>query len=167
MWNSDLVLKSPKLKSSPVAQNKFLQLFSFNCWLLKLIYTNYWLIYYDVKTWIIVKTQPNINLTYVRLSLRLNVWQNSLLVLKAKEKNQAQNQDEHSPCRILGFPEKLSLKSELAQESSRDFPNIISADFLELLVHRFVSSSIMLLKHVWNTDISETMVLDDENLVYS
>ena len=86
----------------------------------------------------------------------------------------SQNQDSkcssnmcYSPCRILSFPEKLSLKSEPAQVSSRDFLNIISADFLKLAVNRFVRSLIMLLKDVWNTDISETMVLDDENLVYS
>ena len=39
--------------------------------------------------------------------------------------------------------------------------------FLKQAVDRFVCQLIMLLKHMWNTYVSETMVLDDENLVYS
>ena len=72
-----------------------------------------------------------------------------------------------APCRILGFPEKLSLKSEPAQVSSRDFFNIITAGFLKLALDRFVCSMMMLLKQVWNTYISEIMILDNYKMVYS
>ena len=41
---------------------------------------------------------------------------------------------------FIEYPEKLSLKSEPAQVSSRDFLNIIYADFLKLGLARFVCS---------------------------